>query len=105
MNISSASTQFVQVAVSATIAGASHDPTTDPVMMAFTRNNATPVDSDWNVAQWQEYVVAGVVQTQAMCLVGPDGGVSLPIGSYAVWIKVEDSPEVPVLKAGTLTIT
>lgn len=102
MNISTASTEYVRVNVSALIGGTIHDPTGDPVSMAFIPSSADPTDPDWHPGTWE---TAGNVY-KALCLVGPaNGGVVLPDGQYAVWVKVTDSPEVPVLRAGILTMT
>ena len=33
------------------------------------------------------------------------GGTALALGTYQVWVKITDSPEVPVLQPCLLTIT
>lgn len=38
-------------------------------------------------------------------LVGPGGTIELPVGRWAVWMKVIDNPTVPVKPVDTLTIT
>lgn len=98
MQISVLSTVYVEVPVSST----PHDPTGDPVYMAFVAQGVTPSSGDWNVASW----VADASPPTAACLVGPvNGGVVLPAGIYVVWVRITDSPEVPAIPAGgTLTV-
>jgi hypothetical protein len=40
----------------------------------------------------------------AQCLVGPDGGVTLATGTYTIWVKVTDNPQVPVEPVDLLQI-
>jgi hypothetical protein len=43
---------------------------------------------------------------RARILIGPgNGGLALPVGDHGVRVKIRDTPEVPVLRAGTLTIS
>lgn len=99
------STQYIQVGVTATIAGVAYNPTHDPVFMAFV-TTTDPKPSDFYPATWQSYTnSSGNPVYRAVCLVGPGSSVILPIGTYTVWVKIEDNPEVPVLRSGTLTIT
>lgn len=96
---SALSLQYVSVLLTAT--GGS--PITDAVQMAFTRTG-NPADGDWNAASWADQGNLPATQAIAQCLVGPGGTLTLPVGTYKIWIKVTDSPEVPVLPAGTLSI-
>lgn len=101
MDVSSASTEDVLVPVTATILGAAYDPTVDPVAVAFLPNRVTPASDDWHTATWQTFGGAHY----AVCLVGPaNGGVVLAVGTWTVWVKVSDNPEVPVMQAGYLNI-
>lgn len=70
--------------------------TSQPVSIAVVADTARPVTGDWKTATWN----GNVAQT----LVGP-GVLALTPGNYKVWVKVTDSPEVPVLSAGTITVT
>ena len=101
---SALSTQYVQVQVTATVNGTSYNPTGDTVQMAFVTVTSPPASpSAWNAAAWE--TDPGPVYW-ASCLVGPsNGGVVLAAGSYFVWVKVTDSPAVPVLSGPILTIT
>lgn len=100
--LSSLSTEMVQVPINARLGGSpNYNPTADMVQLAFMAGTSKPGTSDWNAGTWAtdpgpEYL--------AQCLVGPNTGVVLPVGTYAIWVKVTDSPEVPVLQAGQLVI-
>jgi hypothetical protein len=101
VEISSASTQNIYVEVTAQIGDVIIVPTSDPVYMAFCANRVTPVPSNWNTASW----TTSGTSYYATCLVGSqNGGVNLATGTYVVWIKISDSPEIPVLSAGYLNI-
>lgn len=97
--ISAASTEYVKVAVFATKAGQVINPTSDTVQMAFT--NAPPQVGDWKAASWETAAPSYL----ARCLVGPSGTITLAPGTYDVWVKVTDIPEVPVKNAGRLDVT
>lgn len=99
--LSALSTDYIHTKVSAQSQGEAVDPTGDEVFVAFMPQGEDPSDADWNDASW-ESVGANY---WAKCLVGPAGGVVLEKGSYIMWVKVVDSPEVPVLPAGQLVIT
>ncbi len=95
LQISVASTQFVLVPVSE-LAGS--DPTSDTVTMAFPITGVDP--TVFYTASW--LTVSGIYY--ARCLVGPAGAATLAIGYFDVYVKVSDSPETPVLRAGTLEV-
>jgi hypothetical protein len=97
------STQYIQVPV--TVRSASpYNPSGDAVQFAFvpvTYPQAAP--SVWYTGSWS--VFPGPVYW-AQILVGPaNGGVALAAGSYEAWLKITDSPEIPVLQPFILTIT
>lgn len=101
--LSSLSTEMVQVPIEARLGGSTNsDPTKDLVQLAFIAGTGKPGTSDWNAGSWAtdpgpEYL--------AQCLVGPGpGGVVLQIGTYQIWVKITDNPEIPVLQAGQLVI-
>lgn len=101
MDASSASTIDILVPITATVLGAPYDPTGDAVSIAFLPNGVTPASGDWHAATWQTFGGAHY----AVCLVGPaNGGVVLASGTWTVWTKVTDSPEVPVMLSGYLNI-
>jgi hypothetical protein len=100
--ISSLATMMVQVPVQARLNGAAvYNPTADLVYFAFVAGFGKPGSGDWHPGSWAtdpgpEYL--------AQCLIGPAAGVVLPVGSYVVWVRIVDAPEVPVLQVGQLVI-
>jgi hypothetical protein len=93
------STEYVQVDVTAD--GGVYDPTAGPVAMAFVVSG-NPGSGDWNTGSWDVPTTGGYV---AQCLVGPgSGGVALAPGTYVIWLKVTDNPEVPVRAVGLLVV-
>lgn len=101
IKISSLSKEFVKVSVRVVKNGVDIDPTADTVEMAFT-TGSEPQSGDWKAATWE--TAEGPVYF-ARCLVGPGGTIQLTDGSYKVWVKVADSPEVPVRDVGKLVVT
>jgi hypothetical protein len=99
--ISALSTEYIQVNIQAIVAGEPYNPTADAVSFAFTYGTSAPVTfytGSWTTTAQGMYL--------AQCLIGPqNGGVVLAQGSYTVWIKISDDPEVPIRPVGTLTIT
>lgn len=103
-SLSSASTQYVQVPVRAWNQGTIYDPTALTVYMAFV-TSGTPSASDWNAAEWA-WTATDLGSYAAQCLVGPGStAVSLAVGPYGVWVKVDGTPEVPVIAVGALSVT
>lgn len=92
------SLEYLPVKVDAFKLGAPYDPTSDVVQIALPVINANP--TTFKTATWQtvddEYI--------AEVLVGPGGDFVLTKGDYDIIIKITDSPEVPVLRAGRLSI-
>ena len=100
-SLSRLSTEYVQVQVTFTVDGVSANPTGDAVQMAFMQGGAIPANTDWHSATWH---TSGSTYF-AQCLVGPaNGGISLNPGNYNVWLKVTDSPEIPVWSPDRLAI-
>lgn len=81
------------------------DPTTYPVLVAFTATT-TLAPETWNTAAWVTEapvtVPAGTYLLQ--CLIGPGGTIELARGQYTAWVTITANPEAPVLQAGTYTI-
>lgn len=101
VNLSALSTEYVQVPVSIIASGTPVDPTADVVQFAFMKSGRPDVD-DWVDGSWDS-APGGYL---AQCLVGPDAGaVTLAPGTYQIWLKVFDAPEVPVRVVGLLAIT
>lgn len=102
--IPSVSTEYVRVSVSGSESGTFVNPTTVPVSMAFMQSGEEPEPGDWTTASWDTDDSTPVPTFYALCLVGP-GAVVLPDGDYAVWTRVEDTPENAVRRAGRLVIS
>jgi hypothetical protein len=100
LNLSSLSTEYVQVPVSIIASGEPIDPTGDTVQFAFMKSGK-PTDPDWVNGTWDS-APGGYL---AQCLVGPAGDATLALGTYQIWLKVVDTPEVPVRQVGLLAIT
>lgn len=99
--ISTASTEYVQVSVSAKESGVAIDPTADAVSMAFLATTAAPASGDWHTASWDTDTATEPDTYLAQCLVGP-GAVVLTAAVYEVWVKVVHSPETVVRPAGRM---
>lgn len=95
LQISVKSQQYIRVPVAE--AGGT-DPTSHTVTMAFPITGVDP--TVYATASW--VTLNGIYY--ARCLVGPSGAITLPIGYYDCYVKVSDSPETPVLLAGTLEV-
>lgn len=93
MRISSLSTEYVTIDVTATRAGVTLDLSADPVAWAFVDPGLPPVT--WVTGDW----AAG----KARVLVGPAAAV-LPKGTRDVWLRITDSPEIPIRKVGQILV-
>ena len=103
--ISSLSKEYVRVRVYAETNGVAVNPTADTVEMAFISGDTEPTSPDWKAASWETDTTTEPDTYYARCLVGPGGTVTLADGLYQVWVRVTDSPEIPVKKSGELRIT
>ena len=97
--ISAESLEYVKVWVDAHRSGVSFDPTGDVVEMAFT-TGPNIEEADWQEGSWETIGR----KYYARCLVGPSGTIELDEGSYQVWVRITDNPEIPVLKAGNVKV-
>lgn len=61
-----------------------------------------PADDEWHEAAW-----VGAVGTtrSARVLIGPEEDLELANGTYTAWVKVTDTPEIPVRKSGLIRVT
>jgi hypothetical protein len=101
ISLSSLSTEYIRVPVAATVNNAPYNPTNDAVAFAFT-GGANPAGGDWHSGSWD----SANTPYAAQCLVGPGaGGVALTVGTWVIWIKITDNPEVPVRAVGQLSVT
>lgn len=97
------SLEYVQVPVSITVNCVPYDPTGDVVEFAFMPVGTDPAPADFKFGIW---VACGVpLQFTAEILVGPGGTFVLPVGTYEIWIRIVDTPEIPVRSVGFLAIT
>lgn len=101
-SISSLSLEYVKIQVTAFKNAAAYNPTSDSVSLAFTLNGVNPVTGDWATGSWETW--SNPTRYFARCLVGPSGTKTLAVGEYSVWVKITDSPEVPVIKAPNVLI-
>lgn len=97
LEISSLSLQYVKVPVTATLAGVAVNPTADVVQMAFPTPGTPPVT--WYTAAWETDSTASVPVYLARTTIGPGGTAALAPGTYEIWVKVTDNPEIPVLRS------
>lgn len=102
VSLSSLSTEYIRVEVTAYESGALVDPTSKAVSFAFITGSTEPSGGDWKTGEW-ETDPAGPTY-YARILVGPSGE-TLADGRYNVWLKIAGSPEIPVRRVGVLTIT
>ncbi len=102
--VSSLATVYIKSDITDKVSGLSVDITGDAVQIAFTTPGTDPVTNDWNAAIWQTDSTTTPPTYTACCLVGPTGVVTLAKGRYEMWVKVTDSPEVPVLTAGAIEV-
>lgn len=100
ISLSVLSTEYIRVPIAATVNNFPYNPTGDVVAFAFT-TGANPASGDWHPGLWDSTNAPYVAQ----CLVGPSGGVALTVGTWVIWVKITDNPEVPVRAVGQLAIT
>ena len=101
------SLQYVGIPVkTTTLTGALYNPTSDAVQMAFMPTaTQVPQSADWQPSIWAAVAGNLVYPYAAYCLVGPGGTVNPGIGTFIIYLKVTDNPEIPVLIAGQLQIS
>lgn len=98
--ISAESLEYVKCKVEAIKAGVLYNPTGDAVAFAFTATEDA-TGASWSGGSWE--TISG--EYWARCLVGTGGAVQLTPDIYYVWVKITDSPEIPVKMAGLLEVT
>lgn len=103
--ISHLGTEYVLIPIAATKAGAAYNPTADIVQFAFMPNQVQqPQTADWVNGSWETVSTNILYPYNAKCLIGPSGATALTTGNYVIYLKITDSPEIPVLISGQLTI-
>jgi hypothetical protein len=99
-------TEYILIPLSATKAGLSYNPTGDAVQFAFMPTpTQVPQNTDWVTGAWDTNTTNILFPYSAKCLVGPSGTTTLGIGTYIVYLKIQDNPETPVLICGQLQIS
>lgn len=105
---SAASLEPVMAGVSGERDGVAVNPTSDAVTMAFLDEppeEASPGVSDWKTAAWETNATTDPDEYEAFCMVGPGGAATLAAGTWYVWVKVVDSPDIPVKYSGIIKVT
>ena len=105
IGMSHLSLKYYIVPVAATKAGVPYNPTGDTVQFAFMpQATQVPGNSDWVSGSWDTVSGSVLYPYNAKCLVGPGGTITLGIGTYVVYQKTTDSPEIPYDIVGYLQI-
>jgi hypothetical protein len=95
--VSKLSKRYVRVPVSASKLGLPEDLSDNVVEFAFTTGSVDP--TVWRTGDWETVVENGATTYYARVLIGPGSTVgALTAGTYKVWVKITDSPEVPVIR-------
>lgn len=103
---SALSLEYVPAWITVTVGGNPLNPTGDSVQFAFMPGEVSPGSGDWKAGSWDGTQPRPTGNAYlAQCLVGPGGTVTLAPGTYTTWVKILDSPEVPIIRYGLLTIT
>lgn len=95
---------YLPVQIWVTKQGEPYDPTGDNVQVAVTLLDVDPIDADWKDGDWDQYELNAETVQFARILIGPGGDVSPIRGNYDIHVKIFDSPEIPVIRAGVLIV-
>lgn len=98
MRMLSTSRDYIQVPIKVYENGAVVDPTALAVELAFPVIHQAP--AAFFVGSWDEYLDT----YWAQCLVGPGGTTQLTVGTYDIYVRITDVPEVPIIHGGSVTI-
>lgn len=104
IQMSSLSSEFIRSRVSAIEAGVAVDPTSDVVGFAFELLAVTEPAS-FTTGTWETDSSGPDPVYYARIQIGPGGDIVLANGEYYGWLKITDSPEIPVRRIGRLRIT
>jgi hypothetical protein len=106
IGMSHLATMYVFVPFAVTKSGIPYNPTSDAVVFAFMPTpTQVPQNTDWVTGSWDTDTTQVIYPYSAKCLVGPAGTITLGIGTYVIYTKVTDNPEIPVLITGQLQIS
>lgn len=100
--LSSASTETVQVGVLAYAEGAPIDPSGYTVQFGFVPTSVLTVPTEWTSGAWD---VTGDGQHVAQCLVGPGSDQALATGTYFVWVQITAGDETIIRDVGELEVS
>lgn len=104
--LSHLSTEYILIPLAVTKAGVPYNPTSDTLQFAFMPTAVqVPQVSDWVNGSWDSVPTNIIYPYNAKCLVGPSGSTVLTLGTYVIYLKITDNPEVPVLVGGQLEIS
>lgn len=104
--LSHLSTEYVLIPLQVTKAGVPYNPTGDTLQFAFMPTAVqVPQVSDWVNGVWETVTTNFIYPYNAKCLVGPSGSTVLTLGTYVIYLKITDNPEIPVLVGGQLEIS
>lgn len=81
--------------------GVAFDPTDPalPVHMAFLPKGTDPTD-EWVTGDWEPEGSKHFART----LIGPGTATELVKGTYIVWLRITDNPEIPAWQVATLKV-
>ncbi len=106
IGMSQLATMYVFIPFNVTKSGVPYNPTGDTVQFAFMPTpTQVPQVSDWVSGSWDTDTTSVLYPYSAKCLVGPAGTITLGIGTYIIYVKITDNPEIPVLIGGQLAIS
>ncbi len=90
------SKEYYKVPATFVYQGVAQDPSGDVVQFAFKADGVQPASGDWVAGSWEKATVGSATVYLARIDIGVGGDIVLAAGVYRVWIKVVDSPEIPV---------
>jgi hypothetical protein len=100
------STQYYLLPVNATRSGTAYNPSGDAVAFAFMPTpTQVPGSGDWVPGSWDANPSSILYPYNAKVLIGTPASVTLGIGRYVVYVRITDSPQIPVDIAGYLNIS
>lgn len=86
------------------------DPTSSDVAIQLTAHDAdAPGPDGWETAEWEDTGLTpdgdGLYTAVARLLVGEGQTLDPADGVHRVWVKIDDTPETPILPVGWLRVT
>jgi len=88
-----------------TVISSDIDPTGSVVAFAFTQDNTRP--TTWTAGAWTSTWSGGRATATTPTIGGATSGatVELAAGTWLAWVRVTDSPEVPVRQCGVVRLS